>query len=60
LPFAGIARKRVKPGALWMVCLGIALTLGSIAGCGGSGGGGGTTPQTHEVTSSATVTLIVQ
>jgi trimeric autotransporter adhesin len=60
LPFAGIARKRVKPGALWMVCLGIALTLGAIAGCGGSGGGGGTTPQTHEVTSSATVTLIVQ
>jgi hypothetical protein len=59
LPLAGLARKRVKPGALWMLCLGIALTLGSIAGCGGSGGGG-TTPQTHQVTSSATVTLIVQ
>jgi hypothetical protein len=60
LPFASLARKRVKPGVLWMVCLGIALTLGAIAGCGGSGGGGGTTPQTHQVTSSATVTLIVQ
>jgi len=61
LPLAS-ANKR-KAGRLWIVA-GVGLVFVVLAAGGGCGGGGGglTTPppQTHQVTSSGTVTLIVQ
>lgn len=60
LPAAGKKRKRKL---FWMLPAALLIALlATVSGCGGggSGGGGGSNPQTHQVTSSATVTLTVQ
>ena len=64
LPLAW-ARRRWMRQHLWITaCLGLVILAGAVGiGCGGGGGssgGGSTTPQSHTVTSSGTVTLIVQ
>jgi hypothetical protein len=61
LPLAAV-RRRLSRGAL-LGCIALALAVsGAVAGCGGGNNGGTTNPpppQTHEVTTSGTVTLIV-
>lgn len=67
LPLAYARRRWTAASRVWLLaCAAIVLTTTVwVAGCGGgssgsSGGGGGTTPQTHTVTSSGTVTLTLQ
>jgi sugar lactone lactonase YvrE len=62
-PFAG--KKRRNSNQLRLLAIITAIMVVAIAaGCGGGGGGGGTVnpppPATHQVTSSATITLIVK
>lgn len=64
LPLAGL-RKKFKKESLWLIAFLAVAVCATVSGCGGgnsgsSGGGGGTPAQTHQVTSSATVTLTVQ
>lgn len=61
LPLAGL-RKKFKKESLWLIAFLAVAVCATVSGCGGgssgsSGGGGGTPAQTHQVTSSATVTL---
>jgi hypothetical protein len=55
------ARRRLDAKHLWFtICLGVAITVTTLAtGCGGSSGSNGT-PQTHEVTTAGTISLTVQ
>jgi hypothetical protein len=55
------ARRRLDAKHLWLaLCLGVAITVTTLAtGCGGSSGSNGT-PQTHEVTTAGAVSLTVQ
>jgi hypothetical protein len=59
LPTLVIGRKRTKMHFVSMLCLGMLLTIGTVVGCGGSGGSGGSNPQTHQITSSGSVMLVV-
>lgn len=61
LPLARVKRRRRLGGILLVLIAGLAVAA-ACTGCGGGGGGGATTPppSTHQVTSSATVTLTVQ
>jgi len=66
LPLVFLRRRLAARGVWVTVCLGLVLLAGTAVaaiGCGGGGGGGSTTPpppQTHQVTSSGTVTLTIQ
>jgi len=65
LPLVAIRRRWAKQQIVLMAFLALAITVAATtAGCGGGGGSGGgssyTPPQTHTVTSSGTVTLVVQ
>jgi hypothetical protein len=66
LPIVFLRRKLAARGVWFTVCFGLILLAAMSVACTGCGGGGSTNntspppPQTHQVTSSATVTLIVQ
>ena len=62
LPLAAARRRWKKAGIMVVLCLGLAVAaVAGISGCGGgTGGGGSSTPLTHTVTSSGSITLIVQ
>jgi hypothetical protein len=55
-------RRKWTAGKIWFTaCLGLVLLVASAGiGCGGGGSGGTGQPQTHQVTTSAVVTLTVQ
>ena len=58
-----LLRRRLAARGVWVTaCFGLVLLVATAIACTGCGGGGSTppTPQTHQVTSSATITLIVQ
>jgi hypothetical protein len=58
-PFAGAKKRKAVRILLWG-SLGFAIAIATASGCGGGGGGlTSTTPATHQVTSSATITLVV-
>jgi hypothetical protein len=62
LPLVFLRRRLATRGVWITACFGlILLAVGAVAciGCGGGGGNSTSTPQTHQATSSATVTLIV-
>jgi hypothetical protein len=63
LPLAAVRRRLSKGAVLGCIALALVISAG-VAGCGGGGGNGGSTnpppPQTHQVTTSGTVTLIVK
>jgi hypothetical protein len=58
LPLIAARRKRTKIHLVWMVCLGMVLTIGSAVSCGGGSSSASISP-THQVTSSSSVTLII-
>jgi sugar lactone lactonase YvrE len=63
LPLVAVSRKRVRRQIRLTGLLAITITVvATILGCGGGGnaGNGSAPPQTHTVSSSATVTLVVQ
>ncbi len=62
LPLVFLRKKLAARGVWVSACLGLVMLAGAAVACVGCGGGGSTPPppQTHQVTSSATVTLIVQ
>ena len=63
LPLLFIRRKLAARGIWLTACLGLVLVTAAAfgIGCGGGGGGGSTSiPQTHQVTSSGSVSLTVQ
>jgi hypothetical protein len=58
-PFAGAKKRKAVRILLWG-SLGFAIAIATASGCGGGGGGStSTTPTTHQVTSSTTITLVV-
>ncbi len=64
LPIAGARRRRATARIVLLAWLALASAAAASIGCGGGGGNGGggnnPPPQTHQVTSSGTVTLTVQ
>jgi hypothetical protein len=56
-----LLRKRMARRGIWVsACLGLVLMTAAALSIGCGGGGTKTTPQTHQVTSSGVVTLIVK